>query len=429
MEAKKTYTCPRCGKEQDFAVVVGDGKPQCPSCGRLLSKNMVEEVRIEYKEKGETLRKEEKEYEEPVPEDNEEEKKAGAPPFKRIREPEEILDEIMSDYGLSQRTRSFIIKKSKRIGGIHPSSLRSFLEQMDEKISPIVIDSIVDDYYREIEKERRKAEELGMRMVYPLGGEPSPRFIPSFTGLQQTGYGLQTTPIQELQLATPIQRQSWQPTLSPELVARQVYEMLAREAKEKRTEERIHQLELELVKMRNETMKQLDEAVKKIQETISQTQVSTPPQPSVTLQEIQQLLDKREKDSYIKYLEERAKDEKEQREKDREAMEKMFQTLIAERQALSQKIEEEREKWARKLDEERKMWAKSVPPSTEGYTRDETRLLADALRILGDKSPVRDIGRIVIDFMEKGEKPPPKREKVGEEEITSYLPPELLAEE
>lgn len=163
-EDDKGFPCPHCGTVQKEYWIVGKLRtPKCPTCKKLIKQGIVPdkyivhvETRAEKKKKRITELKGEVEEE-------------GV--FVRPRNPEEVLEGILLDFSLNPDFIELMVRRSKNLGGIHPTDLRNYLKTLKSGIkTPQEADFIADEYYLALQREEAKARELGISITYPLYG-------------------------------------------------------------------------------------------------------------------------------------------------------------------------------------------------------------------------------------------------------------------
>jgi len=411
---KPTLKCPHCGAVVDHLLKIGRVPiPQCPECKKTISKKMIPEgfpvEQIEAKPKAK-----------PKP-------KAEEPTFIPRREIEEeglfpkpkphyvILEETLRIHRLKEDFIQYAVDRAKRTGGIHPNELWNLLTDLNSGIkSKAHAKYIVEDYYAALQKEAMKARDMGMRISYPisLGGEP---FEPSYplppvtpaTPRREPGYYGQRYPVSSYPAT---QRPGYGYGYPPQqlLTPEQVAEMINKALEKKRTEDQIQELRERTIqlesKVKEMVAQKFDEIKKLIEEKPSGPIV---PPNVVTAEQLMEILEKKDKDAYIKYLEQRSKDQEE-----------FMKRLL--------------DKYEKTIEELRKKAEKPVI-STQGYQRDEVKLLADLAQAanLSERRPLREI-RILLQHAggETVREKAPKREKVeGEGSIYDYLPEDLVTEE
>ncbi|MEM1589011.1 MAG: hypothetical protein QW175_01155 [Candidatus Bathyarchaeia archaeon] len=332
---------------------------------------------------------------------------------RRPKEVEEILREVLGElWQLKPSFVNYVVRKSKQVGGIHPLELLNLLIKLDSGVkTKEEAQIIVDDYYTALIDAQREAEALGVRVSYPLGTRLREEDISSAV------YGVRPgIPRYEREpYYGPILHGAQPPAASYEqvpgpygqrevLTKEDVYAIIKEVLREKEEEENKRALEREVRSLREEVPKLLEEQISKVLSSIK---------PGISKEEVEHMLEDREKTAYLKYLEETSKQL-------REAVDRSIKALEEERA----RHEEERKEL---LEELRRREAQPVPSGE--YTRDEIRLLADALRVAASKSVLKDAGKIVIEVL-RPERLPPQYEKVeGEGGVEKYLPPELVKEE
>lgn len=160
-ETEKGFPCPHCGTVQNEYWVVGKLRtPKCPTCKKLIKQGIVPDRYIVHvdsrdeqkKKKIAQLRGEEEE---------------GV--FIRPRNPEEVLEAVLLDFNLNPEFVDLMKRRSRNLGGIHPTDLRNYLKTLKSGIkTPQEADFIADEYYLALQREEAKARELGISIAYPL---------------------------------------------------------------------------------------------------------------------------------------------------------------------------------------------------------------------------------------------------------------------
>jgi uncharacterized Zn finger protein (UPF0148 family) len=314
------------------------------------------------------------------------------PPFIAPKSPEEVLEEVLRQHGLKEEFIQYAVQRSKMFGGIHPNDLWNMLQDMDAGLkSKGQIKYIVEDYTAALMREQMLAQERGLRISYPLFKSETPQ---AYTGIlpphppstsQPVFVPSQTTSYPAYQLYPSTHTTPAHPPISIEDIRKMVAEQIGALNQEKRIDE----LEKRLALLERTLPQQIEESVKRA------IPIEMFHERGMTKEEIEAILAQREKDAYIKYLEERNKD------------------LIEQFKQLRERVEQELNR--------------PVLPSEKRYSRDEVQLLADALTMLSQKQPIKDLGEIVIRLIPGGgTRAPPTLEKVGEAGIISKLPPELV---
>ncbi|GAI14613.1 unnamed protein product, partial [marine sediment metagenome] len=113
-------------------------------------------------------KKEEKPKEEQVPPREKKEERPSV--FKKPKTPSEILEGVCEEHQLNTKFIDLVVKRSERVGGIHPVDFRRMLAELDSGIgkAKAEADYIADDYYYALQQSQKNAEEAGYRMTYPL---------------------------------------------------------------------------------------------------------------------------------------------------------------------------------------------------------------------------------------------------------------------
>jgi prefoldin subunit 5 len=105
--------------------------------------------------------------------------------------PTDILREVLTEYGVKDRAKAIILRKSERMGGLHPNTVFSLLKDLDTGLPDKAIHHVVDDYYWALRKAEDEARKSGFEVSYPL--EPygeRPEFMSyTFTRGYEPHYG------------------------------------------------------------------------------------------------------------------------------------------------------------------------------------------------------------------------------------------------
>jgi hypothetical protein len=331
----------------------------------------------------------------PKKEMEEEEERYASELFEEPKTPEQILEEVLRQHGIKESFISYAVSRSQRLGGIHPQDLWTMLRDLDSGVkSEKQIRYIVDDYYAALQAEAMKAQQAGAPISYPIS-KPSPPSYPRYPPQPYQPY--QTQPYQPPSYYGT-SYPTYQPATSYSPYPPQTYtgmppqtltiEDVRRIIKEEWREDRLDKLEKEMVALKKDIPQMIQEAMKQFAPSAVQV--------GITKEEIEQILKDREKDIYIKHLEERNK---------------MFEEKLKE---IMDKL-------------------KSTPQVIKvgEYSRDEMKLLSEGLQhlnnLLQGRQPLQTIGKIVIDLVGREETLKREREKVeGGVGVESYLPPELV---
>ena len=415
------YPCPKCGEMVEYFVDRYFGRVACPKCGEVLSrKELSPDIlvkRIKKAKRVEEARGERRRRR------REEEKGL----FKRAKTASEVLEDVLADHSLKSDFIDYATKRSERLGGIHPNELWNMLSDMSSGVkSKSHIKYIVDDYYYALQQEQEKARQMGARVSYPLRfgreAETVGPYPERFGYEEPYGPMYPPSPYRTRKGYTPPRgyRQAfgWQP---PPLSKDDIEEIFERRFEEKAKRDELTKLSEKVADMPEQTRKMVEDTIEKLKpkEPATPPNVITAEQLEKNMENMMktwsETLKERDTNAYIKYLESHSKDLKDIQEKTLEAYKEDRKEWAEERKKILEKIEEGK---------------KYVPPSTEGYRRDETRLLADGVQILGQKSPLKELGGIFIQFMKKpGEETPPEREKVpGKTSILDLVPKEYIEE-
>jgi len=404
-----TMICPHCGAVIDHIVRYGRSwARQCPKCGRAIAQNQIPEgfpeEHREAKPKPTRKRK--------VAEEEEEEKERPAPPFKRPKTPAQILRELCEYHGLKDSFIEYVVRKAEaKRGGLHPMEFRQMLQDLDSGIkTKRQAEYIVSDYIEMLMAEREKARQMGVPMVYPIGPyeEEAPTMgiqmpygeYPEPYGPTMYGYRRSMPP----GYRTAFGGYPRQPTLTVDMVERIFEEKVTKLLEEKRRRD-----EIETIK------EQLANVPKIVEETVAKAVPQTPPN-IVTTDQLMEALEKKTTEAQLEAQREQVKMWKE-----------LYDKALDEIRKTREEWAKDREEFLRKVEEAKQ----PIQVNTEGYQRDETRLLAEGIQILGRKTPIKDLGSILIRFFprESGGQAAQPREKVGgESKIVDLLPKELVEE-
>jgi len=445
VEEKVTLRCPRCKNILDK--VEKSRKLnwyRCPICHRPLKSSIIPEgIEIIYIDtetpfsKTKKIEREVREEEEVV---EEEERRESL--FREPKMPEEVLREILEEYRVNPRFIEIMVRRSKRKGGIHPIELQHYLLRMKSGVKDAEEAAfIAQEYADALEAEMREAERQGLEypISSPISMDRRPTPTPSIGFRRpryeepqryESSFGYGFSAFRRPRYEEP--RQGEGQFLTREELMKTLMEW-ERQREEKTKMDRL----LELIQQQQETIVRLQEELKTLRENPPQ---AMPPN-VITKEELQALMEKKEKDAYQRYLEQELEKTRreidrllESREKADEKWEKRMKELQERYEKLIEKIEEryreDREKLEKKIEEARK------EAEVRGYKSDEVRFRADVMKetrglvqdIL-DRGPIR---KLVVQIAP--ERRPPKYEEEEtaaptEEEIEEYIPEEYVEEE
>ena len=403
---KKYIICPHCGAKVEKLVMYGKGpNPFCPRCFKLVSKKGIPEEMIERKPYKHPKKKATAQQTTPP------KAPAPAPPpasttttirreqehglFKKIREPHEILEEVLRTFNVKEDFIKFIVNKSRRTGGIHPADLIRYLLVMKSGVSNKDLANIIaNEYTQAMIAEREKAKELGLNVFYPV--------YPPFGSGETTIYPPTATypaqnPAQQLMQRYPTsQYHAPQQAFNPERLKQEILSTIQRILVEKEEKKKIDLLEEQLQKTREDMIKiqhTFESALKDVVSTLSDKlkdiveKVKEPPPNVVTVDQLEKMnLQQQAKlhEELIKTKDERIKELVQTLKEERTEMTKSIQEIL-------KQYEEERAELLKKLEEVRSQ----QPISTEGFRTDEARVLATAIdratNIIAGRKPIEVI--------------------------------------
>jgi len=418
--------CPICGAEVEYFIRKPRSKyAKCPVCGKsFLIKDHPElqpyikvvddkEEETEETEREETSKEEETKEEKP--------KRKRVELFEPPKSPEDIIYEVMNEWGLDEDFINHVVRYVQRKGGyLDAGWLMNMLlnARTGRRLTQQEAYLIVDEIISAIEQEKRKAEEMG-RMYPPFFITP----LPQSSRPVYPPYTYTSTPQQTHMYYTPTPQPSYQPSYSmsstsvqsfpqsyqpaPQITPQMIQEWIRQSLQEFKRASDIDELKkmiMEIEKKRVEDRAELEkliaksreETLKEIKEIIAN--ISTQPVETIDKKDIDLMKTELEK-TYIqkinelekKYLE--AKSESEKKE------------LMKEIDRLRGELESLKEGLAR-------------PVSPEGWQKDETRLVAELgsrfLDILRERRPLEYIVRIVP-------KPAPQEERKTEKDIEELI--------
>ena len=121
-----TFKCPKCGNDKFWT------KPRsmyawCMKCGARVKRKDVPPEQLELRD--------EDVLNVPVPKTTARKKEAGVSLFERPKSPHEVLEEILRSYNINEDFIRIAVRRSKIMGGLHPTTLRQMLTTM--KISGV----------------------------------------------------------------------------------------------------------------------------------------------------------------------------------------------------------------------------------------------------------------------------------------------------
>lgn len=398
-QPKKKYKCKYCGAEFDELWQLG------------------RHIQSEHKDK---IKKKPKK----LPEEKPEEKHKEESLFEKPKSPDQILNEVLEEHQVNPRFIEYAVSRAKRLGGLHPMELQKMLTDLKSGIeTKAEAQYIVDDYYFALQKEQEKANKLGYRISYPLsfrrGEEQSPFYGMGMGGYQspyQTGYQTPRTGYTTPQTGySPYQQPYYQPQLSIDQIAKLIDDKVSKIVEKQKEEERIQ-------KMQENFEKQIKEMREEFKEQIN-TLISVNQQPSQPVinkedlenmqKQFQQMLEKKALEDKVKLQEEKAK-----------LQEQLFQAKLNQDAEKIEILKNSLDELSKKIEEART----PIQLSSEGYTRDEYRIIADAMNLVGQKSPIRELGKIVINLQPREQTSEKPLEKVEGEDIMNLVPKELMEE-
>ena len=299
-EGKRLIKCPHCGAlVEKFIQYENMTVPLCPECRKIVPSSRIPEPKNQWIQMLPAKKKKRKkkvvEIEEP---EHEERRETIAPSpirdesiFKRPKSPDQVLKEVLEQFGLNPKFIQLMVSRSRRIGGIHPSELYMYLITLNSGVkNKNEAYFIAQEYMYALMEEEKKAQELGFPISYPLeaglsthGTEPPPAFgigldfrsshesqFPAFGRLRRDFRRDETTAFnsfqRQQQFVPPATAQQSQPvrTMTPVSERPRTSERLTKEEVEKMFEERLKRL-LEETK-RKEEIDALKESIHKLKE-------------------------------------------------------------------------------------------------------------------------------------------------------------------
>jgi len=341
----------------------------------------------------------------------------------------EILEGVLHEHGVSDEAIKYEVGRAERMQGVGQimdgNELQRDLLGMKIGIPRERINLVVRDYLENVQWEAKRAQDRQAAVSWPTGaagyppqqipgGWPSPMgttgtpgtIPPTFTGGQP---GTQMSPGYQYAFGGGI---------TPQQIQQMISETIAKEIAKKDEVDRLAALEKQRIQDRADADKRAVEAEKKASEQMTELKewlgsqlAATKEKPGevkpLSREELLEIMDKQQKGEYMKYLEERMRHDKEQHDA-------VMAQLKEERKAT----QEEKAKLLEKLEEARS----SKVVSTEGYHKDETRLVADALHILGQRQPIEKAGKVLEVFLRPAPaEQPPERESSGPSGVADIL--------
>lgn len=324
--------------------------------------------------------------------------------YPEIRSPTEILVDILTEMDIPQNVVNFLARVSDAVGGIHPVDLFNRLKGMKTGLkSDMEVLDVVNLYSLELEKERQKAAELGKpfpftRPIQPLTPSailpPVSTYYPTQTYPGGTYYSPPAPSYPQYPSPAPAQpapSYPQPPPLTEERVAALVSQQIARALAEKRTSDEI----TELRKMVTESIPRM------MEEKIAKTTEALASSLKEKIEEVKALIPTQA-----------PKPGPEITPKDLDLLKASFEKLVSERVAEAEKkvLEERLTRLEEKIE---KKTQPIIPPSSEGYTTDQYRLVADTIKTVvkpGEWYPGRAISEVVIKLVPTS--PPPERKEV-----------------
>jgi len=421
MSEEKTvegFPCPSCGVPQtEFLYNPRKrGWVYCQSCKKYVRKKGIPDEYIKIVER--------------LPDEEEEEEEV----WKRPRSPTELLEEILDEYGVKEKAKRIILRKSERMGGLHPNTVYNLLRDLDTGLPDKAIHYLTDDYYWALQQEQRKAQQMGVRVVYPLGPIEEPVVEPRYEGAY--GYPRRETypyypPSYEPRYPVGPRYEYPQPparTHRPSYGYPQAQALTAEDVRRIIREERMRELEKTKYDELMEKIAKLAEEVKALKER--------PPTPIVPPNVVtKEELEKREKDAYIKTLEKTVESMKETVAKYEQMIDKIQDRYERMLEKEREKRKEDREKlielmkdYQKQIEKMREKMDELRTKATIGFSDEKTALTWKAMDMIDKR--LESLGRKVDIFLRQATAPqaPPKREESAESSKVQ-LPPELLWEE
>ena len=437
-EEEVGFPCPHCGTVQTEYWIVGKLRTvKCPTCKKLIKQGIVPEQYIVHVG---TKAEERKKYAKKLRGELEEEEEGV---FVRPRRPEEILEGILLDFNLNQEFIDLMVRRSKNLGGIHPTDLRNYLKTLKSGIkAPQEADFIADEYMLALQKEERKAQELGVAISYPLYGPqeqpasvssypvsirqpqptPAPRYPATPYPYSGAGYErgypkegglsredietmMRTLLFEKTQVEEMNRLKQQQEALLQSLVTfkADVVEAMKSVAEGTKKSE-IDEVRTEI----REQNKSLIDAMSKLVEKISDIGKGKE-EKVVTVDKIESLLAKKELEAERARAETEKKLLETQAEMERKLLEQRFNRLeeqLKEKGATEKMIEGLKEEFNEMLEDYIKKTERGV--QSDQYKSDEFRLVSDAVNRLAnaleENKPIKEIKEIAVELIRGGEK-------------------------
>jgi len=434
------FKCPHCGATIDHVLKV-EGRNQyiCPNCRQTIKAVEIPFDSIEIKplrKKRKTETEEEWETEEPSI-------------YERIRSPTEILVSVLKKYHLNPECIDLLKSKSElREGGLHPLELEQRLREFSKSFTGIkdkrLVKDIVEDYNMLLQKEYKKAKRRGISYIIPMDIiPPSDLQEPSvsYGAPMMYGYGYEDYGSKNYKPYGREYDRYYRPKpygygpREEHLTKEDVLKLLMEWERQREEKTKLDRL-MELISKQQETIMRLQNEIKDLRENPPQ---AVPPN-TITREEFEAYLEKRDKDAFQKYLEAKLQDTKEQlnrllemKEKADEKWEQRLKELQERYEKIIEKLEDKHEKETAELM--KKIEEAKREASVMGYKSDEMRFRADVMKetrgivqdIL-DRAPLRKTLQVTISPVQ--EKPPTYEEKKeASEHEEELLPPELVVEE
>lgn len=404
-EKPSGFECPRCGAIVEYFIDKYFGNVQCPSCGEVFKNSELPE--------GAVVRRIKKEKKHRAEERRE-------TPFRRPKTSKELVEEICDKYQVKERAKRIIADWCDRVPGgvLHPAHFEKLLLDLDSGVSKKEATLIAEEYEFALQKAQAEARELGVSRpfyytpsydVSTYTGRVIPPYQPEYPAPTYTARDIYGRPVTTPPGYRAAFGQPAYPMYPPQpVLSRQEIERIFEEKASKLLEEKRRRDELETLKQ------QVANVPKIVEETVTKVVPQTPPN-VVTTEQLKDVLEK-----------ETVKTQLEVQSKQIEMWKDLYNKALDEVRKTREEWAKDREEFLKKVEESKK----PVQISTQGYQRDEVRLLADAVQVLGQKTPVKDLGSILIRFFPREQQAvQAPKEKVGESKITEMLPKELVEEE
>ena len=405
--------CPRCGEEVEYFTRKKKSYfARCPKCRKSFKvkdyPELEQYVRVVESEVGETRVENSKQ------------------PPKLFDEPkpvEEILYEVLSDWGCDETFINTVVRYVERKGYLDPSWLMNLLlhGRTGRKFTDQEAYMVVDEIVSIIESEKRKAEALNRPYIGTVvwGALPRPPVVlppQPITQYPQQPYYIPQQPQTYVQPPPQYQQPQYIPQYvqqpQQQITLETIQEMINKAMDEyKRKSEfdevrkSVSDVEKKLIESRSEVEKLIgktyEEILKAVKEILASIPTQQVPQPSIDRKDIELIKTDLEK-TYIQKLSElekkliEAKSEAEKRE------------LLSHIKELESRIEEVRRE------------AGKTVVSPEGWQKDETRLVAElgrgVLDIVRDRRPVEYLVRIIPQIQK-----PPEGERRTEKSLENLI--------